>query len=225
MEILTTEQFTNRINNAVKLERCPECGHSVEIIIKISEYGANYLYIKCDKCGTRSQKEMINEQIFDEETKKLATPITINRISTALNMACDKWNSNEENIREILKQNEVEYIKKRECLLSLEQIEIRCDILQKEIASCDSADLRKEFEGEKQKLERTILRIQKVIEKLPDITQRTILTLKYIGESRNGKRVRLKHLWQIANKIGYSEETIKKMHSKAIKNLEIRDII
>lgn len=63
-------------------------------------------------------------------------------------------------------------------------------------------------------------RILSAIQEMPNITERTILWLHYIGKAERGKYKRLK-LWQIANEIGYSHDRVKHMHGMALLHLKL----
>lgn len=63
-------------------------------------------------------------------------------------------------------------------------------------------------------------RIMSAIRKLPDITERRIIHLKYIGKPQ-GLYHRTLPLWKIANELGYSTDRINHLHGDALRNLEI----
>lgn len=113
------------------------------------------------------------------------------------------------------------YEEKRAYLESFEEVEKRCAEIRAEIGMHgESTELIGTLKREEANLTEHLRRIENALYSLPDIRARRILWLKYIGEIKDGKRERLKRLWQIANKMGYAEETIKKVHSDAIKNIE-----
>lgn len=58
------------------------------------------------------------------------------------------------------------------------------------------------------------------IEELSDVRERQVIYLAYIGKKQGERRVCLKQ-WQIANEMNYCSDTIKQIHSKALKNLRL----
>ncbi len=70
------------------------------------------------------------------------------------------------------------------------------------------------------KLKSVNLKIRAAIAELPNITERRIIYLKYIGNVE-GKYHRTVPLWKIANKLGYSYDWIKYLHRDAIERLKI----
>jgi predicted nucleic acid-binding Zn-ribbon protein len=109
------------------------------------------------------------------------------------------------------------YNEKRAYLESFEQIEKRCAELRAEMKQ--SEQIEEVLKKEESNLVEHLRVIENALYSLPDVCARRILWLRYIGEIHHGRRVRLKHLWQIANKVGYSEETVKKKHTKAIRDI------
>lgn len=80
--------------------------------------------------------------------------------------------------------------------------------------------LVKLIDEERDELAAVQYRIMTAIRKLPDITERRIIHLKYIGEP-NDKYHRTLPLWKIANKLGYSHDRIRHIHSAALLHLEL----
>ena len=117
------------------------------------------------------------------------------------------------------------YNKTKRYLKSVAEHEERCQILAKEFQESNSDELKEALNKEQKELNQTITNIQNAIAQLPNSNQRTVLTLKYLGEIKNGRRERIEYLWQIANVMGYSETPIKVFHSNAIKNLKISEVI
>ena len=64
------------------------------------------------------------------------------------------------------------------------------------------------------------LRILNAMQKMPNITERHVLWLHYIGKLENGKYKRL-NLWQIANEIGYSHDRVKHIHGDALLHIKL----
>lgn len=73
---------------------------------------------------------------------------------------------------------------------------------------------------ERDKLTLIQYRIMAAICKLPNITERRIIQLKYIGEPQ-GVYHKTIPLWKIANKLGYSVDRINHMHGDALLHLEL----
>ena len=63
-------------------------------------------------------------------------------------------------------------------------------------------------------------RIMSAVRNLPNITERRIIHLKYIGKPY-GSYHRTLPLWKIANELGYSIDRINHLHGDALRNLEI----
>ena len=80
--------------------------------------------------------------------------------------------------------------------------------------------LVKLIDDERDELATVQYRIMTAIRKLPDITERRIIHLKYIGEA-DSKYHRTMPLWKIANKLGYSHDRIRHIHSAALLHLEL----
>ena len=80
--------------------------------------------------------------------------------------------------------------------------------------------LVKLIDDERDELAAVQYRIMSAIRKLPDITERRIIHLKYIGEA-DSKYHRTMPLWKIANELGYSHDRIRHIHSAAILHLEL----
>ncbi len=80
--------------------------------------------------------------------------------------------------------------------------------------------LVKLIDDERDELAAVQYRIMSAIRKLPDITQRRIIHLKYIGVPE-GKYHRTMPLWKIANELGYSHDRIRHIHSAALLHLEL----
>lgn len=78
------------------------------------------------------------------------------------------------------------------------------------------------IDRERDELEAVKFRIMAAVRELPDITERRIIHLKYIGKA-DGKFHRSLPLWKIANELGYSLDRIKHIHSNAILHLGIKD--
>ena len=81
-------------------------------------------------------------------------------------------------------------------------------------------ELVKLIDTERDELELTKLKIMTAIKELPDITERRIIHLKYIGEA-DGQYHEAMPLWKIANRLGYSIDRIKHKHSDAIAHLRL----
>ncbi len=80
--------------------------------------------------------------------------------------------------------------------------------------------LVKLIDDERDELASVQYRIMSAIRKLPDITERRIIHLKYIGVPEI-KYHRTMPLWKIANELGYSHDRIRHLHSIAIAHLEL----
>lgn len=80
--------------------------------------------------------------------------------------------------------------------------------------------LVKLIDEERDKLATVQYQIMSAIRKLPDITERRIIHLKYIGEP-NDKQHRTMPLWKIANKLDYSHDRIRHIHGIALLHLEL----
>lgn len=80
--------------------------------------------------------------------------------------------------------------------------------------------LVKLIDDERDELAAVQYRIMSAIRKLPDITQRRIIHLKYIGVPEV-KYHRTMPLWKIANELGYSHDRIRHIHSAALLHLEL----
>ena len=76
------------------------------------------------------------------------------------------------------------------------------------------------IEKEKTELIQIQFRIMEAIENLSDITERTIIHLKYIGK-KEGLYHKTLPLWKIANELGYSLDRINHMHGDALRHLEL----
>ncbi len=63
-------------------------------------------------------------------------------------------------------------------------------------------------------------RIMMAIKELPNITERQILHLKYIGKTYGNYHKRMS-LLEIANELGYSVDRINHIHGDALRNLNI----
>ena len=218
MEQLSPNEFQKHIDNSIYLQACPICGHSADIIISIPIYGMNGMKIKCTHCGLCTDSERIHETIFGNG--KFGTPTTVNSIGKAIERSIQKWKYICDNKGSTADENKNVIEAKKKHLQNIEQIEIQCRILQKELEENNSVELRESLSRKKALYEKTLLNAQEAIKRLPDIRQQTVLMLKYIGEIKNGSRVRHKKLWQIGNVMGYSVSTIKKLHSLAIRNIE-----
>lgn len=81
-------------------------------------------------------------------------------------------------------------------------------------------NLVKLIDDERDELATVQYRIMCAIRKLPDITERRIIHLKYIGEPDIIYH-RTMPLWKIANKLGYSHDRIRHIHSAALLHLEL----
>ncbi len=81
-------------------------------------------------------------------------------------------------------------------------------------------ELKKALDAEYDELTVLQCRIIKAIKKLPSITERRVIYLKYIGEN-SGKYHKSLPLWKIANKLGYSYDRIKHLHGLALLHLEL----
>ena len=76
------------------------------------------------------------------------------------------------------------------------------------------------LEREKIQLEIARNRIITAISNLPNITERRILHLKYIGKP-DGKYHRTIPLWEIANILGYSVDRVNHLHGQALKEIKL----
>ena len=76
------------------------------------------------------------------------------------------------------------------------------------------------IEKEKTELIQTQFCIMNAIEDLSDITERTIIHLKYIGK-KEGLYHKTLPLWKIANELGYSPDRINHMHGDALRRLKL----
>lgn len=81
-------------------------------------------------------------------------------------------------------------------------------------------NLVKLIDNERDELSLTQHRIMAAIRKLPDITERRIIHLKYIGKPK-GIYHKTMPLWMIANKLGYSHDRIRHMHGDALLHLKL----
>lgn len=81
-------------------------------------------------------------------------------------------------------------------------------------------NLVKLIDDERDELAAVQYRIMSAIHKLPDITERRIIHLKYIGVPEV-KYHRTMPLWKIANELGYSHDRIRHIHTDAITHLEL----
>lgn len=73
---------------------------------------------------------------------------------------------------------------------------------------------------ERKELETVRFRILEAVKRLPDITERRVIHLKYLGQI-NGKYHKRIPLWKIANELGYSTDRINHIHGAAIRHLEL----
>lgn len=75
------------------------------------------------------------------------------------------------------------------------------------------------IERERDELESVKFKIMAAVRELPDITERRIIHLKYIGKV-DGNYHRSLPLWKIANELGYSLDWVKRLHNRAINHLK-----
>ncbi len=80
--------------------------------------------------------------------------------------------------------------------------------------------IKKLINDERDELSLVQYKIMAAIKKLPNITERRIIYLKYIGKL-NGKYHKNLPLWKIANKLGYSYDRVKHLHGLALLHLEL----
>lgn len=76
------------------------------------------------------------------------------------------------------------------------------------------------IEEEKIELNQTQFRIMFAIKNLPDITERRVIHLKYIGK-KEGPYHKTMPLWKIANELGYSPDRINHIHGDALRHLKL----
>ncbi len=123
------------------------------------------------------------------------------------------------------------YKEKKEILLMFGSIDEHINCLLEElerwhrITDGEHVKKLKQLEGEINSEIDALITLRKTIEiavmKLPDIRQRKILNLCYIGRlNTNGNYKRLK-LWQIAKEMNYSVDTVSNLHREAIRNLKL----
>jgi hypothetical protein len=68
-------------------------------------------------------------------------------------------------------------------------------------------------------LTKKLEKIQRAVMNLESVPERRVIWLHYIGELKNGRRERL-FLWQIAEKMNYSFDWVKKANASALKNIK-----
>lgn len=75
------------------------------------------------------------------------------------------------------------------------------------------------IDRERDELEAVRFKILEAVKRLPDITERRVIHLKYIGKAA-GKYHKRVPLWKIANELGYSADRINHIHGAAIRHLK-----
>lgn len=75
------------------------------------------------------------------------------------------------------------------------------------------------IDSEWDELEAVRFKILEAVKRLPDITERRVIFLKYIGKASGRYHKRLP-LWKIANELGYSADRINHIHGAAIRHLK-----
>lgn len=76
------------------------------------------------------------------------------------------------------------------------------------------------IDGERDELADVQQAIMSAVRKLPNITERRIIHLKYIGKAE-GLYHKTLPLWKIANELGYSPDRINHMHGDALRHLDL----
>lgn len=80
--------------------------------------------------------------------------------------------------------------------------------------------IEQQINEETDKLEKLRYKIISAIKTLPDLRERRVLYLAYIGKT-DGKGYKRLKLWQIANEMGYSFDRIKHIHGAALLHIEL----
>lgn len=80
--------------------------------------------------------------------------------------------------------------------------------------------IEQQINEETDELEKLRYKIISAIKTLPDLRERRVLYLAYIGKT-DGKGYKRLKLWQIANEMGYSFDRIKHIHGAALLHIEL----
>lgn len=80
--------------------------------------------------------------------------------------------------------------------------------------------IERQIKVETNELEKLRHKITSAIKALPDLRERRVLYLAYIGKS-DGKRHKRLKLWQIAREMNYSVDRIKQFHGMALLHIKL----
>lgn len=80
--------------------------------------------------------------------------------------------------------------------------------------------IEQQINKETDELEKLRYKIISAIKTLPDLRERRVLYLAYIGKT-DGKGYKRLKLWQIADEMGYSFDRIKHIHGAALLHIEL----
>ena len=93
MREVTTEEFDEVAERAVRPAACPVCWTGMEIVVKLPMYGLQGVFCRCPLCGLRTRTQMIHEKIADD--KRIGSLITEQSILRGARKALEAWNRGE----------------------------------------------------------------------------------------------------------------------------------
>ena len=89
---VSEQKFNAIMSKAIRLDRCPLCGESAEIVISLPWYGVEGAKVRCSKCGYSTKLFNIHSHFNYAETKQLGTPIIEKSLMIGIRSAIQSWN-------------------------------------------------------------------------------------------------------------------------------------
>lgn len=86
-------KFETLMNKGIKLDLCPKCGASGEIVVLMPWYGQTGAKVHCTKCKYSTKVFNIHSHFHCAETKSLGTPILEKSLVRGIRAAMQSWNS------------------------------------------------------------------------------------------------------------------------------------
>ena len=81
------------MSKQIKLDLCPICSNSGEIVVSMPWYGRVGAKVQCTKCGYSTKYFDIHSHFDCAETHQIATPILEKSLMTGIRSAMQSWNS------------------------------------------------------------------------------------------------------------------------------------
>ena len=97
-KMISLETYDALQRKSLSLDRCPMCGNSAEIVIKIPCYGQEGAKVACSKCGFETKLYNIRSHFeVAAEPCRIYTPILEKSIMRGVREAVRNWNRRADN--------------------------------------------------------------------------------------------------------------------------------